>query len=276
MAKGRNGGKQKKQNGSKAPKVVRKLVISQQGRMYGERHVASFPGIGFPDELRCVLKYEARDLDFTGALPSGQVFRGNSLFDPDLTNVGHQPQQFDQLAAAYAQYCVTGFTVEARVLETSGIASDGVLLASSENVSTLTVENLAEGRWSKSYVTSANSGMNRKVIKLPPTSIPMLQGGKDIMDDPFNYSSVTSNPSDPVFAIFKCRSIDAVNSSDTRVSFTLLYQCIFRDLQLNTESLVRLMELRKQRAEYLKTKVVPKEQRSKVMDLLDELSTPKK
>lgn len=37
-----------------------------------------------------------------------QQFRLNSVFDPDLTNVGHQPNHFDQWAAMYNKYCVTG------------------------------------------------------------------------------------------------------------------------------------------------------------------------
>jgi hypothetical protein len=37
-----------------------------------------------------------------------QVFRLNSLFDPDRTNAGHQPRGFDQLAALYNRYRVFG------------------------------------------------------------------------------------------------------------------------------------------------------------------------
>ncbi len=35
-----------------------------------------------------------------------QQFRLNSLFDPDLTNAGHQPYGFDQMAALYNRYRV--------------------------------------------------------------------------------------------------------------------------------------------------------------------------
>jgi len=35
------------------------------------------------------------------------VYSANSIFDPDVTNVGHQPMLFDQMAAMYLRYKVT-------------------------------------------------------------------------------------------------------------------------------------------------------------------------
>lgn len=40
------------------------------------------------------------------------AFRLNSMFDPDLTGVGHQPMQFDQVAVLYNSYIVTGALVD--------------------------------------------------------------------------------------------------------------------------------------------------------------------
>jgi hypothetical protein len=42
----------------------------------------------------------------TGA-PGAHQFRTNSIYDPDLTGVGHQPQLHDQLALLYSKYIVT-------------------------------------------------------------------------------------------------------------------------------------------------------------------------
>jgi len=40
-----------------------------------------------------------------------QVFRGNSIFDPDLTGVGHQPLGHDQWANFYEYYRVLGSSI---------------------------------------------------------------------------------------------------------------------------------------------------------------------
>jgi len=41
-----------------------------------------------------------------------QVFRANSLFDPDVTNAGHQPYGFDTLSSIYTRYKVESVEFE--------------------------------------------------------------------------------------------------------------------------------------------------------------------
>jgi hypothetical protein len=41
-------------------------------------------------------------------------FRANSIYDPDLTGIGHQPRGRDQLALLYEKYCVIGSKITVR------------------------------------------------------------------------------------------------------------------------------------------------------------------
>lgn len=50
--------------------------------------------------------YDTYQMATTALAPQFQVFRPNSMFDPDLTNVGHQPLYRDQIAAIYQNYRV--------------------------------------------------------------------------------------------------------------------------------------------------------------------------
>lgn len=56
---------------------------------------------GFPDKLVTTLRY-VDTIRLTGAagVPGANTFRMNSMNDPDLSGVGHQPMYYDQLAGA--------------------------------------------------------------------------------------------------------------------------------------------------------------------------------
>lgn len=53
------------------------------------------------------------------------VFRLNSLYDPNLTQTGHQPMQYDQLTGIYRSYIVRGCKVD---LEFSDPSGDGLFV----------------------------------------------------------------------------------------------------------------------------------------------------
>jgi hypothetical protein len=68
---------------------------------------------GVADRLFVKLRYREQ-VNFTQTLGSlaENIYRGNSLFDPDLTGTGGQPLGFDQWAAFYGSYTVLGSAVE--------------------------------------------------------------------------------------------------------------------------------------------------------------------
>lgn len=51
------------------------------------------------------------------------VFRGNSLFDPNLTGTGHQPLYFDQYSAIYSKYRVLGSSVKLDVINNGAVSA---------------------------------------------------------------------------------------------------------------------------------------------------------
>lgn len=72
---------------------------------------------GFPDRLFVKLKYNDTVRVQIGTSPTAgvlSVWRGNGLFDPDLTYVGHQPYAYDIWASLYKRYCVYGSKISAQ------------------------------------------------------------------------------------------------------------------------------------------------------------------
>lgn len=239
VSKMKKAGKTRKSKLSQSDKNVRALILCNQSKQFGKMQVSRFPpGFGFPDKLECVLRYNTT-LKFSGVTTgTAQVWRMNSLFDPDLTGTGHQPQQFDQLSAVYSQYCVIASQVKMQIMDTSTNAGAMVGLYSDKDNSANTTENLKEGRWAKFLDFSANAGINRLSLNFPPVDHSMIHGQKLLDSDPNNYQAVTTNPTDVVFFIVKCSSIDLIASADIFVNFDLTFNCIFKELTVNTESLV--------------------------------------
>jgi len=78
----------------------------------------------FPPRFNVDLRYSASLILTTAGVVIGAdfmgteyVFRLNSLFDPDLTGVGHQPFGYDQLTTMYGSYCVTGCMIDITLTE---------------------------------------------------------------------------------------------------------------------------------------------------------------
>lgn len=59
--------------------------------------------------------------------PTYYQFRTNSLFDPNLTGIGHQPLGFDQISALFERYCVT--QCEYRISFQNGNGGQGAMWA---------------------------------------------------------------------------------------------------------------------------------------------------
>jgi len=70
-----------------------------------------------------------------GLFGTEQVFRLNSLYDPDFTGTGHQPYGFDQLLALYNYYKVSAVDIK---LTFSDPSADGMFVASMVQPSTAT------------------------------------------------------------------------------------------------------------------------------------------
>lgn len=63
----------------------------------------------FPKKQLCELTYCAEvNIPNKNAGTAPQIFRLNSIFDPDYTSTGHQPRGHDQWATIYDKYCVIG------------------------------------------------------------------------------------------------------------------------------------------------------------------------
>lgn len=97
----------KKTKKRKRTKTRRMKIYETKGRRRGP-HIYRTLG-GFPDSVQVKLRYVSFiRLNASPATPDQHLFRCLSVFDPDLTGVGHQPMYFDQWSGIYTKYTVKG------------------------------------------------------------------------------------------------------------------------------------------------------------------------
>lgn len=168
---------------------------------YMPKSIGGFKEFGVPNSLIVRLKYnDVYTLTSTAGSIAKQVFRANSLFDPDFTGVGHQPMYYDQLAALYANYVVLGskirvlFSPIADTISTtqpSGPFEIG-LLSDPGATTSATASMLAETSGCKStFLNLAQGGNNVKMLSATysPTKDMALPA-----DDDTTGASVSANP----------------------------------------------------------------------------------
>lgn len=74
----------------------------------------------FPQQMKVCLKYDHNaNFTTTVSIANDTKFRLNSIFDPDLSGVGHQPQGRDQWNLLYNRYRVDSVRVTVRTLSMS-------------------------------------------------------------------------------------------------------------------------------------------------------------
>ncbi len=92
---------------------------------------------------------------------STHIFRANSIFDPNLTGVGHQPLGHDQWAVFYDHYNVIGSKITAKFISNgddfSGPAHVGVLLKDDTTTIIDPVNIMEQSNSRYKVMTSANA-----------------------------------------------------------------------------------------------------------------------
>lgn len=132
----------------KPKRYRRKRRGLQQGRR--RPNISRSLSSPIPDRMFTTLKYSTLStMNYAGGLTAIR-FRGNSLFDPDFSGVGHQPYGFDQWANFYNRYRVYGVSYRITPTNTSTIYQGEVLVQHRPNsVLSASIEEANEGPYSQ-------------------------------------------------------------------------------------------------------------------------------
>jgi len=168
-------------------------------KVKGKRITGLFKApFGVPEKMRSSFRYNTTFLlNAAAAVLALQEFRVNSLFDFDLTGVGHQPTPFDQMANFYNRFRVlTGrFRLRSLCTSTDPVVAPAeyglVITQSSGLLVAATYEDIVCSRWNSGLGKVGND--NRVAAPLSgPASIwwsgVTYYGKKYLVEDDFSHT----------------------------------------------------------------------------------------
>lgn len=185
--------------------------------------------IGFPETYSCKLKYNDtyQLVGSTGATDI-QVFKANSINDPDETGSGHRVRFWNQLTAIYQRYCVHAIKLKVYASnQSSTVPADVALIISEADPAALTVEDITELRDVKIFQLGTTGGISTKIASIY-RRIGKIVGQRQINEDANLYAEYNADPAKLVHAAVASKAIDGASSSNVYVKCELTYYVTFK------------------------------------------------
>lgn len=215
-------------------KKKNRRLVSDESKFRSVVPLVRRPDFGFPDKFVTRLRYCD---SYALAGSNNNVFRLNSLYDPDLSGVGHKPTWMNQICGAvgtapYSKYRVLGAKITVKFCELSppSLAAANYspvlcYIACDQNgsLSYSTAQNVMEGSGNVWTVLMGKEGGNN-VKQLSMTYSPTRDLGMTVGDDTTS-ANYNGNPSNQFYAIVG--KIDQGNSSNTQFYVEIEYLAEF-------------------------------------------------
>lgn len=184
--------------------------------------------LGFPATVITKLRY-GTFVTLTAGVGSvaGNVYSANSIFDPDVTGVGHQPLYRDQYAAIYSKYTVLGSKITARFAPGAGIPCQVGINKDDNSTTTNTLETLLEQPGSVCTIAGA---LGAEAMTLASTYSPLRDLGTDVKDDGASATDQGASPTDAFVYKVWAISADAVTPTSCVVQVIIDYTVKFSEL----------------------------------------------
>lgn len=194
-------------------------------------------GLGMPDRYETTLRYSKNfTLSGTGT-GAAQVYNLNSLFDPDRSGVGTQPQNFDQIAAFYGTYWVSGCRWTVEMVNGNSVLTDVATLVS-DDASTVDYPDMIMNPRSYKKILALNSSGECRAKFSGYTKMATLHGQRYIEADNEDFAAVTASPTDTAVLIIDAQAHDGSNAYSVAGIVTLDYDCVFMGRKRTTPSLL--------------------------------------
>jgi len=193
-------------------------------------------GNPFPDKYFAKFRY-IDDIALGGALFQHNVYRGNSLFDPDFTGIGHQPMGFDTLCGAsktnapYLSYTVRNCYLKIDVVNTSATVPFYIVIyPSRESTVPASITEGFEQPNGKYTVVPINASTSHKTLYKKMSTAKIFGETSTVVGTENQYSAqYNANPVDVWFWNIYAVACDGASTISGRVRVELIYSAEMSD-----------------------------------------------
>lgn len=189
---------------------------------------------GLPDRLFVKLKYvDTLVFTSTSGANATQIYRGNSLYDPDFTSTGHQPYYFDQWSALYGAYIVHASSIRIECQPSESAASTNsymqwCVVPTLATTGFTSATDVAEEQPYAKFKTVGGSNVTFNRIKHHMSTRKVWGVPKGFeLGNPNYRSTVSTNPVDPWFWNVTAAAGDLAASVTQVCQIRLIYYCEF-------------------------------------------------
>ncbi len=185
---------------------------------------------GMPDRMEVDLAYNVNARVNPGAVAySDTLFDLNNLYDPERTGTGHQPREFDQLAALYLYYRVYAAKVEVEVRQRASHGIRAVIVADNSGTALTPSTYPAENRraW-VSPVTGSNQPAIRYIKTYDIASILGMTRAQFLASEDTD-SAVTTAPDLIALLHMYVEQVDGSTAVDFEYSMKITFRAVFHE-----------------------------------------------
>lgn len=182
---------------------------------------------GFGSKYTARLRYvESVSLNPSVTTPAYQVYRANSVYDPNFTGLGHQPSNYDRLTAIFDRYTVIGSKLKVYPVWTgnSNLVPGTLAVKLSEGGVDLATAHAAGGinnvleqpRLTRSLRNLGNAqNFNSRLPLVSTFSATKFFGTKNIVGVPPYSADWNANPNEDAFYEIAYMSPDGLGNPDS-------------------------------------------------------------
>jgi hypothetical protein len=189
--------------------------------------ILKYPGVLFPDRYECKMEYQCK-AQLSGITDVFHIYRANSVYDPDYTNIGSTAYGLALLGALWGKNLVKKCSMQIRFISLNSIPCIVGWSANDTGTGPATVQQCASQRYGAVSVLTPISASGEKFMSAD-LDISSLMGQRNIDSDPSMYCANNANPTDVAWIYVGATPVDGSSTTNVYAVINFEFSVAFKE-----------------------------------------------